>query len=79
VSVVDLIFAVDPAVRVLPFDSTAAREFVGIATSRRRARQLTSQADARMATIARARGAALATRNVGDFVGCRLGLIDPWI
>jgi hypothetical protein len=25
------------------------------------------------------RGAALAARNVGDFAGCRLELIDPWV
>ena len=25
------------------------------------------------------RGAALATRNVDDFVGCKLELIDPWL
>jgi predicted nucleic acid-binding protein len=62
---------------VLPFDSAAAREFADIAASRRRAGQLISEADARIAAIARSRiaaiarsrGAALATRNVGDFAG----------
>ena len=33
----------------------------------------------RIAAITRSRGAALAPRNVGDFAGCRLELIDPWI
>ena len=78
-SVVDLIFAEDLAGRVLPFDSAAAREFVNIAASRRRAGRPISEADARIAAIARSRGAALATRNVGDFAGCRLELIDPWV
>jgi toxin FitB len=73
---------VDLAGRVLPFDSAAAREFADIAASRRRAGQPTSEADARIAAIARSRGArsrgvALATRNVGDFAGGRLELIDP--
>jgi predicted nucleic acid-binding protein len=77
-SVVDLIFAEDLAGRVLPFDSAAAREFADIAASRRRAGRPISEADARIAAIARSRGGALATRNVGDFVGCRLELIDPW-
>jgi len=76
-SVVDLIFE-DLAGRVLPFDSAAAREFAYIAASRRRAGRPISEADARIAAIARSRGGALATRNVGDFVGWRLELIDPW-
>jgi hypothetical protein len=78
-SVVDLIFAEDLAGRVLPFDGAAAREFADIAASRRRTGQPISEADSRIAAIARSRGAALATRNVGDFAGCRLELIDPWV
>ena len=77
-SVIDVIFAEDLAGRVLPFDSAAAREFADIAASRRRAGRPISEADARVAAIARSRGAALATRNVEDFAGCRLELIDPW-
>jgi predicted nucleic acid-binding protein len=77
-SVVDLIFAEDLAGRVLPFDGAAAREFADIAASRRHAGRPISEADARIAAIARSRGAALATRNGGDFAGYRLELIDPW-
>jgi predicted nucleic acid-binding protein len=77
-SVVDLIFTTDLTGRVLPFDRAAAREFADIAASRRRAGRPISEADARIAAIARSRGAALATRNVGDFAGCQLQLIDPW-
>jgi toxin FitB len=64
---------------VLPFDSAAAREFADIAASRRRAGRPISDPDARIAAITRSRGAALAPRNIGDFAGCRLQLIDPWI
>ena len=77
-SVVDLIFEQDLAGRVLPFDRAAAREFADISASRRRAGRPISEADARIAAIARSRGAALATRNVGDFAGCKLKLIAPW-
>src|SRR5215831_8776312 len=78
-SIVDLIFTEDLAGRVLPFDSAAAREFADIAASRRHAGRPISEADARIAAIARSRGAALATRNIEDFVGCQLALIDPWV
>jgi predicted nucleic acid-binding protein len=37
-----------------------------------------SDADARIAAIARSRGAAVATRNIEDFANCDLVLIDPW-
>ena len=77
-AVVRLIFAEDLVGRVLPFDSAAAREFANIAATRRRVGRPISEADARIAAIARSRGAALATRNLGDFVGCGLELIDSW-
>jgi predicted nucleic acid-binding protein len=63
----------------LPFDSAAAREYAEIAAARRRAGRPISEADARIAAIARSRGAALATRNVQDFAGCELQVIDPWL
>jgi predicted nucleic acid-binding protein len=31
-----------------------------------------------MASIARSTGAAVATRNVDDFEGCGVSVIDPW-
>lgn len=65
--------------RILPFDSTAAREFADIAAARRRAGRPIAEADARIAAIARSRGASLATRNVTDFAGCGLNVIDPWV
>jgi predicted nucleic acid-binding protein len=78
-AVVGLIFTDDLAGRILPFDSAAAREYAEIAAARRRAGRPISEADARIAAIARSRGAALATRNVEDFAGCELQVIDPWL
>ena len=75
---VTIILTEDFSGRILPFDSPAAREFADISVRRRRSGHAISDADARIAAIALSRGAAVATRNVGDFVDCGLALIDPW-
>jgi predicted nucleic acid-binding protein len=64
--------------RILPFDSAAAVAFAEIAATRRQAGRPISQADAQIAAIARSRGASLATRNVSDFAGCEVEIINPW-
>jgi hypothetical protein len=64
--------------RILAFDEEAAPVFAEIAASRRRAGQPIGQFDGQIAAIARARGAALATRDVRDFADCGIDLIDPW-
>ena len=64
--------------RILPFDSEAAEAFAVLAASRRQAGRPISQADGQIAAIARSRGAALATRNVPDFAGCGVEVVDPW-
>jgi predicted nucleic acid-binding protein len=64
--------------RVLSFDRAAAREFAHIAASRREAGRPIAELDAQIAAIARAHGAALATRNVADFRDCGTELVDPW-
>ena len=71
-------FAVYFRGRVLAFDSAAAAAFADIAASRRRAGRPISQSDAQIAAIARSRGATLATRNVKDFDGCGVEVVDPW-
>jgi len=64
--------------RILPFDSTAAREYAEIAAARRRAGRPITEADAQIAAIARSRGAAIATRNSADFVDCGVTVLSPW-
>ena len=64
--------------RILPFDSAAAVAFAEIAANRRQAGRPIAQADAQIAAIARSRGAALETRNVPDFEGCGIELVNPW-
>ena len=64
--------------RVLAFGSDAAPSYARIAVDRRRAGRPISQFDAQIAAIARSTGAAVATRNVTDFEGCGINLVNPW-
>ena len=77
-STVAEMFAEDFADRVLPFDSSAANIFASIVSSRQRVGRPISHADAQIAAIARCHGASVATRNVVDFDGCDVELIDPF-
>ena len=64
--------------RILPFDSAAARAYAEIAAGRRRVGRPISEADCQIAAISRSRGAVLVTRNVRDFEGTDVELVDPW-
>jgi predicted nucleic acid-binding protein len=72
------IFSEDLFGRVLPFDRDAADLYATIATDRRSAGRPISQFDAQIAAIALSRGASLATRNVSDFEGIGLVIVNPW-
>jgi predicted nucleic acid-binding protein len=75
---IDAMVEEDFAEKILPFDSGAAKAYAIIAAARRAAGRPIVQADCQIASIARAHGAAVATRNVKDFEGCGIGVIDPW-
>ncbi len=64
--------------RVLPFDSAAASAYAEIAARRRRLGRPVSHSDCQIAAIARCRNAALVTRNVRDFEGTGVEVINPW-
>ena len=64
--------------RILPFDSRAAEAYAEIAAARRRMGRRIPEADCQIAAIARSRGMAVATRNVGDFSDTGIEVIDPW-
>jgi predicted nucleic acid-binding protein len=72
------IFDIDFAGQVLTFDNGSADEFAWISASRRAAGRPITQFDALIAGITRSRGAELATRNVTDFEGCDIEVINPW-
>jgi toxin FitB len=71
-------FAEDFAGRVRPFDTAAVPSYVEIVCKRRTAGRPISQFDAQIAAIALYHGDKLATRNVSDFEGYDLPLVDPW-
>ncbi len=64
--------------RVLSFECAAACAYADIVADRHVAGRPISQFDCQIAAIARANHAAVATRNVGDFAGCGIQVIDPW-
>lgn len=63
---------------VLPYDGAAADAHAKIAAARRSQGRPVQMPDAMIAGIAHSRGAALATRNMRDFEGCGITLVDPW-
>ena len=68
--------------RVLPFDRASARAYAEIRVARERAGRPfgeTLHRDCMIAAIARVNGAAVATRNVSDFEGCGVEVVNPWL
>lgn len=64
--------------RVLPFDEEAAHRYGEIMSRRRQIGRPLSILDGQIASIARANGCAVATRNVRDFVDCGVEVINPF-
>ena len=62
----------------LPFGVRASAYYASIAATRRQEGRPISAQDAMIAAIARSHGMALATRNVKDFEGTGVTLINPW-
>jgi toxin FitB len=74
----DATIAEDFEGRILPFDTVAAKTYAEIASMRRAAGRPIADADCQIAAIARASGAIVATRNLRDFEGCGVDLVNPW-
>lgn len=63
---------------VLAYDDAAADAHAEIAAARQAQGRPVGQSDMMIAGISRSRGATLATRNLRDFEGCGITLVDPW-
>jgi toxin FitB len=65
--------------QVLPIDAAAAESYAVVASMRERAGKPIASLDALIAAVCRSQSAALATRNVADFAGTGIEIIDPWL
>jgi len=64
--------------RILSFDEAAARIYADLITARRKRGGTTDPFDIQIASIAKSRGMAVATRNVPEFEQSGIEVIDPW-
>jgi predicted nucleic acid-binding protein len=64
--------------RIYPFDVVAAERYCELVAVRERAGRPIHVGDAQVAAVCLSIGASLATRNVVDFEGTGLELINPW-
>jgi predicted nucleic acid-binding protein len=62
----------------LPFTEECAAHYADIVAARRHQGRPISTMDALIASIVRELGATLATRNIDDFAGLDLSLVNPW-
>ena len=64
--------------RILPFDAECSRWYGVVLADARAAGKPIATADAMLAATARAHGMSVATRDLNDFAGAGVELIDPW-
>ena len=64
--------------RVVPFDEHCSRFFGGVLLSARSAGKPIQSPDAMIAATALAHGMRVATRDLNDFAGAGVALINPW-
>jgi len=71
-------FADDFDGRILPFDTEAASAYAEIFAAPRNAGRPSGTIDLIVAAIARVRGASVVTRDLADFEGVCVAIINPW-
>lgn len=74
----DKLVHVEFAQRILPFDTEAALVFGSLVARARRLGHPTPVADAQIAAVASVHGLAVATRDIADFDGFGIALVNPF-
>lgn len=74
----DAYLRVDLKGRVLPFDTAAAEKTAALMANRANAGKPMEFRDGMIAGLVLARNATLATRNVKDFEGTNVTVVNPW-
>ena len=64
--------------QIFPFNVPAARRYAQILATRQKMGRPIREMDAQIAAIACVHGATLVTRDVDDFAGCNLTVVNPW-
>ncbi len=64
--------------RIFPFDEDAALLCGNLANMREKVGMTADPVDLMIASIAKSHNASIATRNIKDFSGCGIILINPW-
>jgi hypothetical protein len=64
--------------QILTFNLPAARQYAQVLAARQKIGRPIRELDAQIAAIANVHGATLATRDVNDFAGCNLAVVNPW-
>ena len=72
-------FAEDFEGRILPFDTEAAAAYAEVFAARQKAGRPSGTVDLMLAAIALVRRASVVTRNVADFEGVGVAIVNPWI
>jgi len=64
--------------RIFVFDAAAAVEYAALVVEREAAGLPISMADAQIAAVCRVHNCTIATRNIGDFDGTGIPILNPW-
>jgi hypothetical protein len=64
--------------QIFPFNVPAARRYAQILATRQKMGRPIREMDAQIAAIACVHGTTLVTRDVDDFAGCNLTIVNPW-
>jgi toxin FitB len=72
-------FREDFGERILPFDAGTAETYADLFAIRRRSGRPIATIDLMISAIARVHRATVVTRNLSDFEGCGVLVVNPWV